>query len=484
MKRICFFIFTLIAVVLPVISQSAYDSNTLNPKAKQQVITFKEADKIVVGYVYKKEFVSGQYIAIYNYHFDRNKDYDIYMGNGQLVVKQGKETTSITPFLSGIYYGNASIPYIKGELYDDEVTMKGCFSISNMSDNDEPKLSPVTKGEWQHCGSSILGLVSRAMRHNGVRYFNISPAPDSGQIEISARNVPFDMDSKTPCFDIFAYGRGNNFRISAIPTNSIENIDSITFTASGFPNMCQGVSASVVDILKLSDEEPTIYYHNGDTFTGSIRDMKPYEGTYRYHTGEILDGHYHPVGVDVFRYSNVDCKVTFNDGTVAEDEWLKQYDKPLYDITTLKPNVRFEDEDWKALDRCTTWTEMRDMAAERYQFRLQEIQQSEIAEKQKKDEKRDRLIARYGQKCGSLLAQGKIAVGMTSDMVTEIYPKGLYQISQITSGGRSKEVWTFNRQLVNGSALLGLTYGLVDALGYNAPKKMVFIRGKLMDIIR
>ena len=75
------------------------------------------------------------------------------MGNGQLVVKQGKETTSITPFLSGIYYGNASIPYIKGELYDDEVTMKGCFSISNMSDNDEPKLSPVTKGEWQNCGS-------------------------------------------------------------------------------------------------------------------------------------------------------------------------------------------------------------------------------------------------------------------------------------------------------------------------------------------
>ena len=156
----------------------------------------------------------------------------------------------------------------------------------------------------------------------------------------------------------------------------------------------------------------------------------------------------------------------------------------IYDFDTLKPNVRFENEDWDELNRCSTWTEMRDRAAEKYQFRLQEFQQNEIAEKQKKDERRAELIAKYGQNYGSLLAQGKISVGMTSKMVTEIYPKRLYQISQFTSGGKNKEVWTFNRQLVNDNALLGLTYGLVDALGYDAPKRLVFIGGKLRDIIR
>lgn len=454
--------FTLIAVVLPVRSQLTSDSNTPNSKGKQKVITFKDADKIVVGYVDNKEFVSGQYVDIYNYHFNMKEKYDVYIENGLLVVKHGKETMSITPFLSGTYYEDSYMPYIKGKLYNGNVSMKGCFYISNMSDNDEPKLSPVTKGG----------------------YFSISPAYDYDLTEIRARNVPYDRYSGTPRFDIFTHGKGNRFRTSAIPTSSIENIDSITFTTTGFPDICQGTSLSVKDILKLSDGEPTIYYHNGDIFTGSIRDMKPYKGTYRYHTGEILEGNYHPVGIGAFRHGYEDCRVTFSDGTIAEDEWLKQYDKPPYDITTLKPNVRFEEEDWKELDRCTTWTEMRNRASELYELRLQEIQNNEITEKQKKDEKRDELIAKYGPKYGSLLVQGKIAIGMTSKMVAEIYPKALYRISLITSGGRNKEVWTFNRRLVSGSALMGLTYGLVDAMGYNAPKRMVFIRGRLTDIIR
>ena len=481
-KKFGYTVFILIAFVLPMRSQSTDDANILNHK--QKVITFKDADKIVVGPVDKKEFVSGQYVAIYDYHFNEAKYYDVYIENGKLVVKQGKEKTSITPFLSGIYYGNASIPYIKGELYDGGVTMKGCFSVSNMSDNDKPKLSPVTKGKWRYCGSSLLGLVSQAMGRSDERYFNISPAPDYGPIEISARNVPFDKYSETNRFDVFTYGNGRNYRISAIPTKSVENIDSITFTANGQSEVIPRLSVSVLDIISLSDGKPTIHYHNGDTFTGSIRNMKPEEGTYRYHTGEILEGRYHPVGADAFRFRYVDCKLTFNDGTVADDEWLKQYDKPLYDFDTLKPNVRFENEDWDELNRCSTWTEMRDRAAEKYQFRLQEFQQNEIAEKQKKDERRAELIAKYGQNYGSLLAQGKISVGMTSKMVTEIYPKRLYQISQLTSGGKNEEVWTFNRQLVNDNALLGLTYGLVDALGYDAPKILVFIGGKLRDIIR
>lgn len=208
--------FTLIAVVLPVRSQLTSDSNTFNSKGKQKVITFKDADKIVIGYVDNKEFVSGQYVDIYNYHFNTKEKYDVYIENGLLVVKHGKETMSITPFLSGTYHEDSYMPYIKGKLYNGNVSIKG----------------------------------------------------------------------------------------------------------------------------------------------------------------------------------------------------------------------------------------------------------------------------QYGSKYGSLLAQGKIAIGMTSKMIAEIYPTGLYKISQLTSGGRDKEVWTFNRQLVNGSALLGQTYGLVDGMGYNAPKRMVFIRGRLTDIIR
>lgn len=486
MYKIGLLIFTLIIVVLPIRSQSTFDTNTPHPKAKQKVITFKDADKIVVGYVEKKEFVSGKKIAIYNYDFNSLKYYDVYIENGQLVVKQGKEKTSITPFLSGIYYGNTSVPYINGELCNGEVTMKGSFSISNMTGYDEPKLSPDTKGKWQRNDTSLKGLILQSTGYKGVRYFNITPAPDCGQIEIRKRNVPFDRYSSTsPCFDIFTYGKDNKFRITAIPTNNIENIDSITLTANKLSEITMDLTDSVLDLFGLGGGKPTIYYHSGDTFTGSIsRDVKPEEGTYRYHSGEILEGHYHPVGTDAFRYNTVDCKVTFNDGTVADDDWLKRYDKPLYDFDTLKPNVRFENEDWEELDQCATWTEIRDRAAERYQFRLQEFQQNEFAEKQRKNQNRNELIAKYGQKYGSLLAQGKISVGMTSKMVTEIYPKGLYQISHITSGGRDKEVWTFNRQLVNDSALLGLTYGLADAVGYNAPKIMVFISGKLTDIIR
>ena len=113
-KKFGYTVFILIAFVLPMRSQSTDDANILNHK--QKVITFKDADKIVVGPVDKKEFVSGQYVAIYDYHFNEAKYYDVYIESGKLVVKQGKEKTSITPFLSGIYYGNASIPYIKGEL--------------------------------------------------------------------------------------------------------------------------------------------------------------------------------------------------------------------------------------------------------------------------------------------------------------------------------------------------------------------------------
>ena len=114
---------------------------------------------------------------------------------------------------------------------------------------------------------------------------------------------------------------------------------------------------------------------------------------------------------------------------------------------------------------------------------LAEQKQREEAKKRKeKAELKKRLVAKYGSRYGTLLANGKIAVGMTEEMVCEVVIKGLYKISRTVRNGRTITLWYYDDREY--SAFVAFT-GYFDKrllLAPSFPSAMTFVNDRLTDI--
>ncbi len=250
------------------------------------------------------------------------------------------------------------------------------------------------------------------------------------------------------------------------------------------------------DYIKKS-KKVKLTFKNGDLFTGTVKEASsnyynyanfiPDNGEYKYSKGEVANGEiYHSEVYSKFLlYKGT---IVFKDGSVDDDSWLKQYNLSNNEIEEM-----YRDSE--------SLTDMRNKAkiigAERgKEAKEKKILQDQLKEKirQNKQILKSRLVAKYGENIGNKILEGKLEAGMTKSMVSDVWKKEYFTVSNIVRNSQNFEVWEFNsgkmaidmRKEYGEDAsdmylgiLVGVEFGKISI-----PRKLIFKNDKLTDVYR
>ena len=135
------------------------------------------------------------------------------------------------------------------------------------------------------------------------------------------------------------------------------------------------------------------------------------------------------------------------------------------------------------------------MKKEEQQQRLAELQEKQEQER-RKTARRKQLITKYGEHYGTLISQGELELGMTIEMVNEVWDKDFFDRDQFIVSGNKVEVWTFNEDnmaetVARKEGKEGLmTMLFINQIGglfgvdYGNPSQLTFTNGRLTGIIK
>ena len=191
---------------------------------------------------------------------------------------------------------------------------------------------------------------------------------------------------------------------------------------------------------------------------------------------------------------NYPTTTTFADSITAEGDWLKRYGNG------------FTQSDWSEIyEKSNSLTDIRDYAAAKQREIDAEKRAKELAELRKQMEEKRRkeeaarkkaakkryYIAKYGEHYGQLIAECKLELGMTEEMVNEVYNKGIFDCSQASFLGQRVDTWVFNKTKMlikvanEGGREAGAALFLLNAMGITdmvVPYSLQFVNGKLTEI--
>lgn len=259
----------------------------------------------------------------------------------------------------------------------------------------------------------------------------------------------------------------------------------------------QEVNYSIFNDYIKKSKQVKLTFKNGDLFTGTVKEPGVYDyysadfvtdnGEYKYSTGEVCNG-------EIF-YSNFYYKfllykgtIVFKDGSVGDDSWLKQYDLSDNEIEELYRNSE-------------SLTDMRNKAKSISEDRGKESQEKKIIEeklmeeiRQNKQILKNKLVDKYGENIGNKITQGQLETGMSKSMVSDVWKKEFFTVSNIVRDGENIEIWEFNSEKMAldllkeyGKDAYNVYFGvsLAEQFGeISIPKTLIFKNDKLTDIYR
>ncbi len=500
-----------IAVAMPAAAQ---ETGTLPKGTQWKTIKYKkgsfhECVYSIVGYVRKKQFVENQTITI-RYGVGENLGDTI--ASGRYYVKDGTAYLEGT-FNTYLWYGwsrewSNSRARDGGYIHKDyPIYMEGIFRISNAEEGNglevkskgELRLTPVEVKEYSLRGSNMA--IHKKQGNTIIYPFFIKGYYNIKSIELHERD-------STPETSIVNFENGDRFE-GAIDYGII---DSVVFVVgheglikSGtyyYTNGDKFEGTAVdykyyADSIKVYPKLGTYYYANGDKFEGTFSDDEPDSGTYYYANGDKFEGTFSGDEPDsgTYYYANgdkfigdlttkfrssvrkekpmpifTDGKTIFADGEEVEGNWLHKYESGIGSQGAAAESLRYH------LNHSKTLIELRDGVRRAYALKKGE-------EAKEKAELKKRLVAKYGSRYGTLLANEEIAVGMTQEMVREVVPRGLYKISRTVRNGRTITLWYYDDREYSEffRAFTGL-YVDKKLIAPSLPSSMTFVNDRLTNI--
>lgn len=438
-------------------------------KVKKEVILYKKANAVAVGYTCKGWFVNNSPVTIYRLPFSsayRKKE----QGNTVYFKgKHGKKTlSSLGVMADGIYYKANGKACLKGEYHPQPFLIyKGIFSLCNCPD-----------------GAGVTADAKKGTPFKfGIVRVDYCHVRDDHNWEIAVS----EMDGK--------YFIRANF----LNSDNLETLEGAV-PLKEFP-IRDFNSYEIFHLLSKIDYAK-VRFKNGDSFAGILKieaqaqaagnwriSWSGLSSDYKYATGETFKGLWQQIsttGAGEHLSISIPTRgvMTFKDGQSVEGNWLAGFS--------------FTGSEWeKIFDGNRGPTDIRDKA-----IALREKKDAERREEQRKEaEKRAReqaklrqeqarkrfLINKYGASTGTLLAEGKIRLGMTKEMVNEVWNQQIYDVTQTVSYGRVIEVWAFNPDKLslyiaaNGdkSAMAVYLFALNFGIRLEIPRLLVFTDDKL-----
>ena len=462
MKRVFFSIILLACCNIITAELYARESrnvtNTLPKKAKWQAKIYVNSGMIGVGYVYKKQFVENEEVTFFRNPYRRSS---IKVKNGEfyIIARRGEEIplSSLDVVASGIYFMKNGIAYIEGSVFSDRSVSRGTFAVSDIRVGSAPEFAKAV-GLTSHRTETIDGGKIYARKQNDGTYSIRVTFPDKSNIA--------KLELQT---DAFTIPQCNECRFNAIVANLyIERAESATVT-----------------------------FRNRDVFTGTIttrnsNGLRPLNGEYRYATGEVFIGEYSRFHTNGGLLVPSRGKIIYADGSVSEGDWLKEYEftesewSQIYDNNTsltdirnaaIRTNVEKQQKLREEAIREEQAKREEKLRAERVKREEELKKEQEKREKEREAERRRRgYISKYGEYYGNKIFKKELVLGMSKEMVSEVWHKNVFNHSISSAGNQITETWTFKAPTIS---------YLVDLVGVSVPPKMmIFKNNKLTDIYR
>jgi len=447
-----------------------YSQDLLPKGAKLERIEYSVIGEVAIGYVYKNKFVENQKVTLLYLRRPSNSVTDTII-SGTYFTKDG------IAYIEGVYYDSESYNEVKKYIY------KGLFQVSNTEKNE---FTANPKKTYKYTSDGRVRKFNSKIERREITNFKQYESSRQGK-EIKNTYMEKQTDG-TYSLKIEYFN------------NKITTVESQTSKLK--PNIEQSQPIEIT-------------FRNNDVLVGTVGAVEYSDyrvnGEYRFSTGETIIKNNFYVSTSEsgnsfgqFNYLINDIlnsirdgkfsgeKTIFADGSVAESGWFKQYNLTSDDI-------------WQIFHYCKTLTQIRDKAVqfiEEKQRKLQEKQIAKAREEQALQERKQNIIAEYGEHYGALISKGEIDVGMSQEMVNWVWSRDYFVVSKSARNGQSMEIWEFskdkmqmailnegakNKDSGGGEAALAAIFalGLAEQLGgMRPPQMLIFTNGKLTDIYR
>ncbi|MBR5958791.1 MAG: hypothetical protein IKZ99_10550 [Salinivirgaceae bacterium] len=297
-----------------------------------------------------------------------------------------------------------------------------------------------------------------------------------GQVEPKKNGIFVDYIQKVgkrtykagPYKEVTIEKAGANYNIKLICNDSGIKNETLSLSSDDFSK----IEWWNIDEYLKNTKNIDIQYANGNSFNGTFEvnngRVKPQIGVYRYVNGDVFKG---DVSGKTTGGAFIEGTTTFADKSTANGNWLDKYQLTLSQLFEIekestptakrklaeekqKENVyysyvkngdnAFQSQKYEDAKR---WYEYAQNARPDYIGEDKKLNErlNYIKETVEKEQKRKRLIAKYGQAKGTKLANGILEIGMTKQMAEEIVDHSIYRVSKSRDyKGNSIEVWEYD----------------------------------------
>lgn len=411
---------------------AAFACSAFGQKVKQEGVLYKNADMLAVGDMSGDKFVEGSRIKIY--YVSDARHYRVKKSGDEIYLKRKKEKSPLSKFrvfADCIYYKENEEERFKGFLDLLHVTCYGTFRLYH---------NPYTG--FAHNAKDALAFyylplsVDSAKARVGLWAISATKTKDGYFMRAQYKNNSYRRKDKTP-IEIEGILPMEDFNVREID-------NSLVF-------FLKKLRRAKVTLRNYDEFDGTVKIETGGS--GALY-CKLLNGICKYYkTGDVFEGKYQEIyyGPDGIHVPTEGIMKLANGEQYRGDSWLTQY-----------PDVRdfgcfFEDGDGPS--------EIRKLAQEKQQEfnkRKAEEQAKEEAEERAKklqmqqremeiQARRQYLINEYGYEYGSLLADDKVCLGMTKEMVSQVRNESNYSVTKYRDAFNDFiEIWTYRAFIAKG----------------------------------
>ena len=448
---------------------TAFACSAFGDKVKQEGVLYKKSDMLAVGSMSKGKFVEGSRIKFYRvpdayrYKVKKIGDDDIYLKRKRDIWLLSK----FSIFADCIYYKENGEEYFKGVLRLDRSVYHGTFKFYNSLD-----ATSFVHNSKDSSDKFFYHILSVDSAKTWVGDWFVSAERTEDGYFMRAKSKYDDYTAGTAPVAVEGILPVEDFNVEEINDSLIFFLDKL--------------------------ERAKIIKRNGDEFDGTVKiemgndwelNCKLLNGTYKYHeTGDVFVGDYQEIYYDKDGI-HVPTRGTtkFADGTSVTGDWLAGYNfyygewQEIYNKSNGPTDIR---------NNVIALKRQKDEEAAKERAKKEEERRREWQKEQRKRARRQYLINKYGYKYGSLLANGKICIGMTKEMVNEVWPRGCFVVSQLVLSGRRAEQWVFSEdkfalycaQKEDKGSLIAYLFAKQLGMQTVFPEEMLFINGILRGL--
>lgn len=419
---------------------TAFACSAFGQKVKQEAVLYKKTNMLAVGSKSGDKFVEGSRIKLY--YVPGARFYRVKKSGDEIYLKRKKEKWPLSKFrvfADCVYYKENKEDHFKGFFDLLHVTCYGTFRLYH--NRNTKSFAHNAKDEHDTFYYYPLSVDSAKAK---VGSWTISATKTTDGYLMRAQNEDngYEAKDKTP-IEVEGILPMEDFDVEVLDNSLLSFLDKLKRAKVILKNYDEFDGT-----VKLKTETETYRTPYGVNLLGKIN-CEFLNGTYKYHsTGDVFEGKYQEIYYDSdgIHVPTEGIMELANGELYRGDAWLPSY-----------PDLRsfgrfFEDGDGPSEIRRLAQKKQQEFNKQKAEERAKKWEE-ELQRERKIQARRQYLINKYGSKYGRLLADDKVCLGMTKEMVCQVRDESNYSVTKYRDAfGDFVETWTRRALIAKGQS--------------------------------